>query len=96
MGNVAGGIVKADKAKTKIIELNKIMSHLESEMLFLSNDVKTMIKGNEDGPYWNGAKAVKFYKNAKKNYDNNVVDFAKSVKNLHEVAYRTEETLRHG
>ncbi len=73
--NSKSGVKGSQKAKTKLIEMNSTLTSLAKEMRELSANVKAMMDGDTDGPYWNGNKAKKFYKQAITNITNNIEDY---------------------
>jgi len=87
---MAGGIVKKNKAKQEILAINTTMKNLATHMETLSKEVQAMMKGDADGPYWNGVKAKKFYDKAVKNYDNNAKDYDTARTNLQTIADRVD------
>ena len=62
--------------KTYVTKINAEMAALAEEMQKLSDNLNKMMKGDANGPYWNGEDAAAFYYMARKNVSNNIIDYS--------------------
>ncbi len=84
---------KIDKTKLgqNVRKINSSLSSLEKELKNLHDYLEAMMKGNSDGPYWNGASAVKFYNKALGNLKNDIEDYADAYEKLASIAVKYEK-----
>lgn len=88
---MASSGVKSKKGlKNNITTINSKLKKLDAEMKKLSQAMNDMMKGDSDGPYWNGAKAKLFYERAVKNLTNDIKDYKTAYKNLDNIAVKYE------
>ena len=87
---------KIDKKKLKvnIANINTALTSLSKEIKNLSTYLDTMMKGNSDGPYWNGASAKTFYTKAVANLKNDIVDYKTAYNKLNAIAVKYEKLVK--
>jgi hypothetical protein len=66
---VALSVAEYDKV---IDKYEKLLNELYNEMKSFNSDFQSLLKGDNEGPYWNGSSAVKVYQKAKINADKNL------------------------
>ena len=86
--------VNKTKLKKNITNINAYLNALASELQKLSSNLDTMMKGNADGPYWNGNAAKNFYGIAKKNMTENIADYKKAFNKLNSIAVKYENLAK--
>lgn len=86
--------IKKNKLKKNINVINTNLKGLASELKKLHDNLDTMMKGNADGPYWNGTSAKNFYKKAVSNIENDIKDYQAAYKKLNAIAVKYEELLK--
>ena len=89
---MATKIVKK-KLKNNVININTSLNNLAKELKNLSGYLDAMMKGNEDGPYWNGESASKFYTKAVKNLKNDIDDYKAAYNKLNAIAVKYEQLV---
>ncbi len=72
---MAASVKDKKKLKNNIETINSYMCKLADELNGLSQNLNNLMKGDNDGPYWNGEDAASFYKIAVKNLNNNIEDY---------------------
>ncbi len=89
-------MTKIDKAKLKvnITNLSKSMNYLSIEIKKLSNCLNEMMKGNSDGPYWNGKQAKSFYNKAVANLRHDIADYTAAYDKLNDIALKYENLTK--
>jgi len=60
--------------------INKEIEAAYKAIKGLHDNYTALLKGDKEGPYWNGAVAANFYKNAKGNLDNAIKAYEDAVK----------------
>jgi hypothetical protein len=92
---MASGIRKA-KAKQNIQEINEHEIKLAKALQNLYADLSAMMKGDSDseGAYWNGSKALKFYKKAINNLKGNIEDYCFAYNKLNDYAIAYENSVQ--
>ena len=88
------GIKDKVKARDNIEQIDQNMYCLSKEIKSLSENLKTMMSGNFDGPYWNGTKAKNFYKVAVKNLESMVKDYQVAYLRLSSYAERYKKATK--
>ena len=73
------GKLTEDKYVTLCNNLNKEIENAYQAIKGLNDNYTAIMKGDSDGPYWNGKTAQDFYKTAKKNLDNDIVAYKEAV-----------------
>lgn len=58
-----------------IKNVNSYMVKLADELKSLSSNINAMMKGDKNGPYWNGEDAVAFYRIAKGNLTHDIENY---------------------
>lgn len=86
------GIKKA-ALKKNINNMNQSMKNLAENFKKLSTNLNLMMKGDADGPYWNGTKAQKFYSKATKNLVNDLADYGSALDILNTIAVHYEQSV---
>ena len=87
------GIKNKVKARANIEKIDENMYLLAKEIKSLNENLRTMMGGNENGPYWNGVKAKAFYELAVKNLENNIRDYQKAYDRLAAYADRYRKAV---
>ena len=87
-------VVNKSKLKTNITNINSTLTSLASELQKLSKNLDTMMKGNSDGPYWNGQAASKFYKKAVTNVKNDIEDYKTAYTKISKIAVKYEKAVK--
>ena len=87
------GYKNINKVKQKIISMNSQFKKLETDMKNLRSALDTMMKGDADGPYWNGEAAQVFYTQGVKNYKNNITEYNNAFKKIDSLAGAYEEDV---
>ena len=80
--------------KKNIININNYMTQLGNELKNLSSNINALMVGNADGPFWNGNKAMKFYKKAISNLANVIKDYEKAYNRLNTLATKYETVVK--
>lgn len=86
--------INKKKLKTNISNINTELNSLAKEMKKLSEYLEAMMKGNSDGPYWNGASAKTFYTKAVTNVSNNISDYKAAYNKLNAIAVKYESLVK--
>ena len=73
------------KLKPSIEEANECLKKISAELKALSINLKTLMRGDEEGAYWNGKDACEFYKVAKANVQNDVNEYINAKSKLNEL-----------
>lgn len=84
------GIKKKKQLLAEIKTMNNTLHRIYNALQGLSANVKGMMKGDQDGPYWNGADAETFYKKAIKNLANNAKDYEAAYNMVNKLAVKAE------
>lgn len=74
--------------------LNAILVKLAKEMENANQQLNIMMKGDANGPYWNGNKAKAFYSKAKSNMKNNAEDYMRALNKLNTLAVKYEQQVK--
>lgn len=90
----SSGIKSTSTVKTIIQQLNSDLKDMNTRLKTLSEQINEMMKGDADGPYWNGKKAKNFYTKAKKNLDNNIADYQYAYTTLSKLAVKYEQAVK--
>ncbi len=79
---------KIDKTKLyqNVTNINKALVSLSKEIKSLNSNLNLMMKGDSDGPYWNGKAADKFYTKAVANLKNDIEDYNSAFQRLQNIA----------
>jgi len=79
---------KIDKTKLyqNVTNINKALVSLSKEIKSLNSNLNLMMKGDADGPYWNGQAADKFYTKAVANLKNDIEDYNSAFQRLQNIA----------
>ncbi len=87
--------VKIDKKKlyTNINNVDIAMKSLANEIKKLSNNINAMMKGNADGPYWNGTAANRYYDKAIDNLKNDIADYKAAYNQLFNISDKYQELV---
>ncbi len=93
MANSTSGINKTG-LKKNVININSYMTQIAKELKELSSNINALMVGNADGPYWNGNKAMRFYKKAIGNLGNDIIDYGTARKVLVKLANKYEEAAK--
>ncbi len=89
------GIKSKSKLKTKLVSINTELGNLEKALKNLQDNLNKMMTGGEGKtPLWNGNLANEYYKEAKKNQDNNIVDYTSAYKMLDNLAVKYEHAVK--
>ena len=86
--------VSKSKLKKNIVNINTYLKGLANELQKLSSNLDTMMKGNADGPYWNGQAAKSFYSKAVGNIKNDIVDYKAAYNKLNSIAVKYENLAK--
>ena len=86
--------VNKSKLKKNITNINTNLKGLANELEKLSKNLDTMMKGNADGPYWNGQAAKTFYTKSLNNLKNDVADYKAAYKKLNSIAVKYENLAK--
>jgi len=62
----------------------------------LQKNYQALMKGDSNGPYWNGAAALRFYKSAKSNMDKDIIAYNAVFKIYKKLMDRQTTLLRKG
>jgi len=69
---MAKKVTLSTKEYDKLIsKFGSLLSQIEKELQKTHMHFAALMRGDADGPYWNGGSAIKFYKLAKTNYSKN-------------------------
>ena len=82
------------KLKKNVININNSLNSLATELKNMHDLLDTMMKGNADGPYWNGGRAQNFYKKAISNLKNDIDDYKKAYNRLSSIAVTYEKLAK--
>lgn len=82
----SSGIKNSKKLSANITTINTKMGKLATAMKNQRDAVNKMMKGNADGPYWNGKKAHTYYKKVTGNLDRDIEDYQTAYRNLKTLA----------
>lgn len=84
-------------------EYTKLIKNLETELLTsyqaikgLHDNYEALLKGDSEGPYWNGATALTFYNRAKRNLDNDIVAYNSVYKLYDKIVQRNKRLFQKG
>ena len=87
-------------AKIKEEEYIKLVNTLGTElenayagMKGLHDAYEALLKGDNDGPYWNGSSAKSFYKTARNNLNNSIEAYKEAAQNW-ETLYNKYQKLK--
>lgn len=94
MGKSASGIKSKKGAKSSIDKLNTQMVALQKDLGMLSATLNRMLKGDANGPYWNGRKAGQFYKKALGNLKNDIADYKRAYQACNKFAVQYEYSVK--
>lgn len=94
MGKSASGIKSKKGARASIEKLNSEMVKLQKDLTMLSKTLDRMLKGDTNGPFWNGRKAGQFYKKAVGNLKNDIADYKRAYKVCNNFAIKYEYSCR--
>ena len=86
--------VNKSKLKSNINVINTELSNLAKDLKNLSSYLDTMMKGNSDGPYWNGQAAKTFYTKAVSNLKNDIADYKAAYNKLNAIAIKHEKLAK--
>lgn len=86
--------VNKKRLKKNITNINTSLTNLSKEIKNLSAYLDTMMKGNSDGPYWNGKTAKTFYTKAVGNLKNDIADYRSAYKKLNAIAIKYEKLTK--
>ena len=78
--------------KSLATELNKSYKAIKG----LHDNYEALMKGDSNGPYWNGATALRFYKAAKSNLDKDIVAYNATFKLYKKLLDRQSQLLKKG
>ncbi len=94
MGKLTVGIKNKTALKKNVTNINTYMIQLANELQSLSANVNAMMIGNTEGPYWNGNKAMRFYKKAIGNLENNIKDYESAYNRLQVLAVTVDSATK--
>ncbi len=86
------GIKSISKMKPIVSEINGSLIDLSNHLGDLSSDLKKMMQGDSEGPFWNGEEAVQFYDRAIKNLKNDWADYNSAYNKAQNLAVACETT----
>lgn len=93
MAKSTAGINKTG-LKKNVVNINTYMTQLAKELKDLSSNINALMVGNADGPYWNGNKAMKFYKVAITNLAHDNKDYKTAYNRLSSLAVSYENAAK--
>ena len=76
--------------------LNKEIENAYDALKGLSTNYNALLKGDSEGPYWNGSSAKTFYTTAKRNLDNDITAYKEAVEAWQKLVDRYITLLRKG
>ena len=85
--------VNKSKLKTNINNIDNSLNNLSKEIKNLNSHLDAMMKGNADGPYWNGASAKVFYTRAISNLKNDIDDYKMAHNKLKLIAEKYDKLV---
>ena len=88
------GVKNKTNLQKNIVTMNQNMVSLGAEIQSLSNNIKALMDGNSEGPFWNGNKAMKFYKKALSNLTADIKDYKSAYKYLNNLAIKYENAVK--
>ena len=86
--------INKEKLKLNINSINENLNSLAKDIKNLSTYLDAMMKGNADGPYWNGAAAKKYYTKAVTNLKNDIIDYQAAYNKLNAIAVKYENLTK--
>lgn len=82
-----------DDLEQMLVELNTEMEKLYQQIKNVSTNLNTLMKGDSNGPYWNGAVAKSFYNGAVKNLNENLYGAYKEASEFYDELYKRRNKL---
>ena len=89
---MAKGVKDLKGLKDQVIHINQELNGLRNNLKVLRDNISGMMKGDAEGPYWNGEAASEFYAVAIKNMNANIADYNRAYKQLSALGTSYEET----
>ena len=86
--------INKKKLKTNVVNINTSLTSLAKELKNLNSYLDAMMKGNADGPYWNGQAAKTFYTKAVANLKNDIADYKSAYNKLNSIAVKYEKLAK--
>lgn len=76
--------------------LNKEIENAYAAIKGLNSSYNALLKGDSEGPYWNGSTAKTFYTTAKRNLDNDITAYREAVEAWEKLRDRYAVLIRKG
>lgn len=77
-------------------DLNTQIENAYQALKGLSDNLTALMKGDSDGPYWNGSSAKSFYTTAKGNLNNDITAYKEATEAWAKIELRYINLLRKG
>ncbi len=77
-------------------DLNGDIETAYASLKDLSNNLNALMKGDSEGPYWNGSSAKAFYTTAKGNLNNDITAYKEATEAWSKLELRYINLLRKG
>ena len=86
--------IKEDQYIKLCNDLNTQIENAYQQIKGLSQNLNALMKGNSEGPYWNGKNALEFYKTAKGNLNNDITAYKEATEAWAKLELRYINLLR--